>query len=347
MTLGALGLVAGLLLAVVFAVAGIAKLADRAGTRTAVGEFGVPQGLVGLFALVLPLAELTVAALLLPGPTRAVGGAGAVALLGLFSAAIVVSLARGRAPDCDCFGQLHSASASWRTLMRNGLLAGLAALALSAGIGGETPSAVTWIGDLSGVELLVSATAVAVLALAAGGVLAFLSLLRSYGSVLLRLETIERQLDPAVGEGEEQGLSVGSPAPELSLLGLDGAPVSLAGRADTETLVLFWNPDCGFCSSMRDDLLTWERHTPPDAPRLLVVSSGDDDSTRAEGFSSTVVLDPDFGAGAVFGARGTPMAVLLDRDGRVASPLAAGAEAVFALAGGRAPVEYAKEGVTP
>jgi thiol-disulfide isomerase/thioredoxin len=115
---------------------------------------------------------------------------------------------------------------------------------------------------------------------------------------------------------------------------LDATPFSFASTHE-ESLVLFWNPDCGFCSSMRDDLLAWERDQPVDAPRLVVVSSGEVASVRAEGFSSTVVLDPEFIAGTAFGAGGTPMAILLDSAGRVASPLAAGAEAVFALAGGR------------
>ena len=72
--LGALGLVGGLILSAVFATAGIAKLADLAGTRTAVREFGAPRAFVGPLALVLPLAELAVAFILLPGPTRVPGG---------------------------------------------------------------------------------------------------------------------------------------------------------------------------------------------------------------------------------------------------------------------------------
>ena len=71
--------------------------------------------------------------------------------------------------------------------------------------------------------------------------------------------------------------------------------------------------------------------------RLVVVSSGDEDSTRAEGFRSIVLLDDGDVAGAAFGAGGTPMAVLLDAEGRVASPLVAGAEAALELA--RGPVE--------
>jgi len=40
-------------------------------------------------------------------------------------------------------------------------------------------------------------------------------------------------------------------------------------------------------------------------------------------------------AGQAFGASGTPMAVLVDAEGRIASPVVAGAAAVLALAGGQ------------
>ncbi len=483
MTLGVLGLVAGLVLAGVFVAAGIAKLADLPGTRKAVEEFGAPKVLVGLLAYVLPLSELTAAGLLVAAPTRELGGVAALVLLALFSVAIAVGLVQGRAPDCHCFGQLHSAPASWKTLVRNGGLALLAVTALGAGVAGETPSAVGWIADLSGAGLLALVVSVAAAVLGTAGVLAFLSLLRSYGNVLVRIDGIEQRLAAAgieaepeyeappelglepgttapafvaadtdgsnvslddllapglpllllftsptcgpcqallpdvagwqaehasvltiaianggdrkaslaeaeehglervlsdqdlavyeayqaagtpsavlvaadgtiashvapgtdwieqllarsLGDGEgDEGLPVGSPAPDLQLAVLDGETISFAGLAGQETVVLFWSPDCGFCNSMRDDVLAWEEDTPAGAPRLLIVSSGDEASTRAEGFSSTVALDPEFAAGSAFEAGGTPMAVLLDRDGRIASPLAAGAEGVFALAG--------------
>ena len=483
MTLGALGLVAALVLAGVFVAAGIAKLADLPATRKAIEEFGAPKAVVGLLAFLLPLSELTTAGLLVASPTRALGGVAALVLLALFSVAIAIGLAQGRAPDCHCFGQLHSAPASWKTLVRNGALAVLAGTAVAAGIAGETPSAVGWIADLSGAGLVALVVSVAAVALAAAGTFAFLSLLRSYGSVLVRIDGIEHRLAAAgidaeqeyeappelglepgtmapafvaagtdgsdvslddllapglpllllftsptcgpcqallpdvaawqaehaslltiaianggdrkasLAEAEEhglervlsdhdlavyeayhaagtpsavlvspegtiashvapgtdwieqllarslaedesdEGLPVGSPAPDLQVPVLDGEPISFAALAGEETLVLFWSPDCGFCSSMRDDVLAWEEDPPRGAPRLLIVSSGDEASTRAEGFSSTVALDSDFSAGTAFGAGGTPMAVLLDREGQVASPLVAGAEGVFALAG--------------
>lgn len=481
-----LGLVAGLALAALFTVSGLAKIADQPGTRTAVRDFGSPEGIVGAIALALPVVELTVVALLVASPTRVVGGAGAIALLGIFSAAIGLSLARGRTPDCHCFGQLHSAPTSWKTLVRNAVLAGFAVVVLAGGKNGT--SAFGWLGNLSAAEVVAVSACLLTAVVAVGSSLAFVTLMRSHGRVLLRLDKVESALSeagievaeeallPELGldpgtpapafaaesttgssvslddllapglpvllafaspncgpckalmpklaqwqvehaesltlavaisgerdsvraEAEEnefqwalldadlalydayqatgtpsavlisadgtiasyvasganeieqlveralagdehyeqiEGLPIGAASPELDLRDLDGEPVSFADPDGRQTLVLFWNPDCGFCRSMLDDLLAWERNTPVGAPRLVVVSSGDGASSRADGFGSTVALDADFSAGTTFDAGGTPMAVLLDAEGRIASPLVAGAEAVLSLAGGRA-----------
>jgi hypothetical protein len=44
------------------------------------------------------------------------------------------------------------------------------------------------------------------------------------------------------------------------------------------------------------------------------------------------VLDPSFTAASLFGATGTPSAILLDAGGRIHAPLSVGAPAVMALA---------------
>ena len=121
-------LFARLLLAAVFVVAGVAKLADREGSRRAVADFGVPAALAAPLGILLPLAELAVAAALIPTATAFWGGVGALALLLLFVVGIGANLARGRKPDCHCFGQLHSAPAGSTTLARNGVLAAVAAI---------------------------------------------------------------------------------------------------------------------------------------------------------------------------------------------------------------------------
>ena len=58
-------LCARLLLALVFLVAGLAKLADLAGSRQALRDFGVPARLATPLGTLLPLAELVVAVALL------------------------------------------------------------------------------------------------------------------------------------------------------------------------------------------------------------------------------------------------------------------------------------------
>jgi hypothetical protein len=70
-------------------------------------------------------------------------------------------------------------------------------------------------------------------------------------------------------------------------------------------------------------------------PQLVIVSSGDETRTRSDGFRSTVLLDSQFTAGHALGATGTPMGLLLGADGRIASDVVAGADAVLGLAGGR------------
>jgi thiol-disulfide isomerase/thioredoxin len=128
-----------------------------------------------------------------------------------------------------------------------------------------------------------------------------------------------------------RGVPVGQPAPRLALAGLDGRPFPLATVRDRPTVLLFWNPGCGFCQAMRSDILAWEAAAPPRGPALVVVSSGSVEQSRNEGFRGAVLVDPGFTAGQTFGAAGTPSAVLVDKNGRVGSPVAEGRQAVLAL----------------
>src|SRR5947209_11577167 len=162
-------LIARLLLAGVFAVAGVAKLADLHGSRRAAVGFGVPHRLAPVLAVLVPLFELAVAIALLPDSTVTVGATGALVLLSLFTLAIVWSMIRGEAPDCHCFGRLHSASAGWSSLGRNLALGALASLVLVAGWNHAGLSAVGWIGDLSGAGIVAVTLGIVLVLLATAG----------------------------------------------------------------------------------------------------------------------------------------------------------------------------------
>src|SRR5579885_1227581 len=104
-------------LAVVFAWAGVAKLARHADTALAFASLGLPAPL----AWAVPAAELAVAGVLLVRPP--VGAAAALALLALFSLVLVRALARGEPVRCACFGARRAEVVSPGDVVRNGVLA--------------------------------------------------------------------------------------------------------------------------------------------------------------------------------------------------------------------------------
>src|SRR5437667_11920412 len=113
-------------LVLVFVAAAVAKITDRGGTRQALEDFRLPSLLIAPFTILLPLAELAVAALLILPTTVTLGAVGALGLLAAFIVLIGITLAQGRQPECHCFGQVNSAPIGWTTIARNLALSGLA-----------------------------------------------------------------------------------------------------------------------------------------------------------------------------------------------------------------------------
>jgi len=81
-------------------------------------------------------------------------------------------------------------------------------------------------------------------------------------------------------------------------------------------------------------LIRFEPPPPQDRPFVESIYFATQRDNRAMRLRSHVVLNGDLAS--AFGANGTPMAILLDADGRVASGIAAGAQAIFALIDGTA-----------
>jgi len=439
-------LAARLVLAAVFAAAGAAKLLDRKGSAKSLAEFGAPVGLAPAMGVALPLIELACAVALVVDSSAWWGAWGVAALLVVFIAAISVSLARGRRPDCHCFGQLSSSPVSGMTVARNVVLLALAGVVVAEGREnpGEWPSLAGW----SSFELAVLVVGVALAAaiVVLGWVL--LHMLKQNGRLLVRLEAVEKKVGVDPNAPVAPGLPVESAAPDFQVPGAEGGTVTLetlhergkpvvlvfteagcgacdalkpeiarwqnehaerltvaavsgggvsaayqvkatpsavlitAGKISTplaegpdairdlvarstlppavkkgeavpalelpdlnggtldlgalrgrRTLLLFWSPSCGYCQQMLEDVKKLERERAPDAPELLIISSGTPEANREQGFRSPVLLDRIFGAGSVLGAGGTPSAVIIDEQGVVASEVGVGAPAVLALAG--------------
>jgi peroxiredoxin/uncharacterized membrane protein YphA (DoxX/SURF4 family) len=311
-----------LLLAGVFATAAVTKLADRGGGRGALDEFGVPAPVAPALAILLPVAELAIAAALIPNASARWAAAFAAGLLGLFAAAIGFSLARGRQPDCHCFGQLHSRPAGPVALFRN---LGLIAL---AGLVVWEPS-----GDLGGLQI-------AVIVLGAGLLLQTwfgYQLLRQNGRVLARLERVEAA--GAVGTSPQgPRVTLGAPASHFSLPTVAGGEISLESllARGRPVLLAFVDIGCHSCRVLLPQLAEWQRRR-SDALTVVVVSHGGAEENAAwagEHDLDLVVLQPGNALSALYGVNATPSAILVGADGRIASAAAEGAEAIARLTGG-------------
>jgi methylamine dehydrogenase accessory protein MauD len=313
-----------LLFASIFVVAGAAKLFDLAGSRRAVTDFGVPASLAGPVGVLLPLAELAVALALIPASTAWWGAVGALMLLLLFVVGIGVNLARGRKPECHCFGQLHSEPAGWGTLVRNGILAAVAGFVVWQGYDSAGPSAVGWLAGLSTAQVAGLVGGLMVI----GAVIAqwwfLLNLFRQNGRLLARVEGLEERLP----ELPPSGLPVGETAPEFKLSGLQGETLTLGSMRAPEkpVVLLFTDPNCGPCLELFPDVGRWqEDHS--DKLTVAVVSRGGSDenaSIASEHGLTNVLMQEDWEVSDAYGVEATPGAVLVRPDGTIGSPVLEG-----------------------
>lgn len=124
-----LGYTSALVLAVLFAWAGGAKLAARAPTAASFRGLGLPAAEELAFAV--PLAEIAVAAglVIVPRPAAWI----AIGLLAAFTVVLVRAVGRGLDVGCACFGAARREPVSVVDVIRNALLIVLAAVATRAG----------------------------------------------------------------------------------------------------------------------------------------------------------------------------------------------------------------------
>jgi peroxiredoxin/uncharacterized membrane protein YphA (DoxX/SURF4 family) len=348
-------LVARLLLASVFAVAGASKLADRKGSRQALLDFGVPAPLASPLGTLLPLAELAVASALVPADTARWGAVGALALLLLFAAGISANLARGKKPGCRCFGQLHSAPAGWSTLARNGVLAVVAGFVVWQGWEGDAgPSAVGWLWALAGAQLVALLGGLALVGLLGGQWWFMAHLLRQNGRLLVRLEALEANLVAGGAAAPSQngtqpalGLRVGSTAPTFKLQGLHGETLTLESlRASGKpVMLLFTDPNCGPCTALLPEIRRWQKEHAEELT-ISLISRGSAEQNRAKSTEHglrEVLLQKEWEVAHAYEAHGTPSAVLVGPDGKIGSPVAQGSDDIKALvseaAQGRVPTQ--------
>ena len=317
---------AQLVLGMVFAVAGVAKLADRAGARAAIEAFGIPPRPAGAAAILLPLVELAIGGALLAAATSRWAAVAALALLAVFSLAIVRVLRAGSAPDCNCFGGLTQTEVGRGSLVRNILLGALAAL---VAVGDGPVGAFAWVtvpaaGDRVAIAALIAC-------LAALGLFCW-RLLQQNGRLLLQLDAA-RPGSGAPSKGSTLApLEIGAPAPDFAAHDLGGEPISLDSllAPGLPVALFFTDPGCGACESALGAVSRAQRERAGELT-LAVISSGSiariEQKTTEFGLDRVVPQDDDrlFDAYRVFGVPGI---VEIDARGRLAKRAELGVDAV-------------------
>jgi peroxiredoxin len=162
-------------------------------------------------------------------------------------------------------------------------------------------------------------------------------LVRQNGRLLLRLETIEKLLAPraAAKPREAGGLPIGMAAPDFELPDLTGVRHKLSDFRERNLLLIFFNPQCGYCTKMAPDLAALPEGG-GDLPVPVVVSTGDAHENRKlveqYGIRCLVLRQEEMEIASKFHAQGTPMGYRIDKAGRIASELTVGAEPLLQLA---------------
>ena len=338
-------LIARLFLASIFGIAGIAKAADLEGSRRTLIEFGVPKELATPLGWSLPFVEILVALALLPVTSAWWGAIAALALLLIFAIGIGVNLSRGQAPDCNCFGQLHSKPVSWSIFARNLLMAAVAALIISQGKQSPGLSAFSWLADLKTGEIASLALSLVAAGLMAVTVVYLRRLLKQQATVLERIEAMKKVIDedyaePAPVERADaaapvEGLPVGAPAPSFALASITGEQVKLDDLLayGKPVLLLFVSPNCFPCKSLFPVVRAWDRDY-SEQLTIALLSKGtvkENQNRVAQYGAKHLLLQGDHAVSEDYQSKWTPAAVLINSEGRIATPVTYGDEAIRAL----------------
>ena len=293
-----------LLLAVLLAVSGLAKLRRRNDVISAFRELGMPAWLTDSPApRMLPWVELVLAGALVAAPAPPSLGVAALTLL-LFAAYLVVILRALRFDHpvtCGCFGRLGTGEVSRRTAARNVILLGLSGLTMWSATDEE--AIIIRLLEASGtIWTWLALTAVAI-------VLVWLTVTPAKGASAPRTPT------PRDHGTEEY---VPTPIPYASLVDASGATLPLRDLIrDGAHLLVFVSTTCGSCVEAIAKIPEWDRRLGPvrvSAATWRPVADVLQERPELEGY---LLQDPSATTARIFGI-GTPGAVLLGGDGMLA-----------------------------
>src|SRR5437899_2916703 len=179
--------------------------------------------------------------------------------------------------------------------------------------------------------------------------LVLFQVLKQQGRILRRLDELELK---AAGASAPAELEIGTLVQDFQAPDLSGKNVSLSDFRDRRVLLIYWNPQCGFCDMLAAELAPLQTALKKNNTEVVLVTYGDVESQRKlaveHGLDSTILLiesspAKEFIVNELFRHRGTPSAYLLDEQKRVIQALAVGMDDILRVArspgGHRPPIQ--------
>lgn len=323
-----------IILSAVFITAGIGKLLDLEGSEKAVKDFGVPENLAKPFSILLPIAEILLGFLFLFTSVSWFGAVGSFLLLAVFTGGMLWQMKQGNAPDCHCFGAIHSEPVSAKSLIRNIVFAILALFLV-----------ISWknqglsFADLSNemaIQLILGLAVVGFL----GAIVFYLKKISEQQTQIVRrielLEIISHEGGETKREDVQfptEGLPIGAPIPDFAGENLKGRTTEFEHLLMLAKPILFFfvGPNCASCTALLPEIEAWEKEL-KEKVNFVFVSNGSAKENAAKfGENREIIIQQAQEIGKLFGALWTPTAVLVNADGTIASRLATGDAAIREL----------------
>jgi len=337
-------LVIRLVLAGVFLTAGIGKLLDREGSEKALQGFEVPGWSVKPVAAVLPVFEILIAFGLLFTVTSWYSALAGLGMLAVFTAAMLYQISKGNAPDCHCFGQIHSEPVSTKSVVRNVVFAVPAVVLLISGRTAQGTEIYSGDAGRDGVYMFQLIAAVTVLAFLLAIVFLLKRISDLQSQIIRRIEILEilsSEGKEVTREGmtdPQAGLPLGSPLPHFTVTASDGLDVDSSNLTTPgkPALLVFVSPSCHPCEALAPELDRWAEEY-GDQLDFILLSGGTIEENLAkfgDRHSERLYVQQDRDVLDQLGAIWTPAAILLDRSGAIASRNAIGDTAIRELVEG-------------
>lgn len=329
-------LVLRLALTVVFGVAAFGKLIDREGSERALSDFGVPKAFVPAFAYLLPTAELAIAVSLLFIEVSWFAAIGAALLFAIFTGGMIYQYAKGNAPDCHCFGQIHSEPVGVPSILRNVAFLAIAAVLIFAGRSNQGLDLVA--KDQNVMQLIIG---IAVIGLLVAVVYFLKKISEQQVQIMRRIELMELVSQEGGEVAREdvthphEGLPIGGHFPDFELSDVNAQTITLSTIKDqkTPTLFFFVSPTCNPCKALLPEIDQWRKELMGKVNFVFVSNGKAQENIDKFGNDPRrpILLQKQRELAEAVNAQWTPTVILMDTNGRVASHPTAGDNAIRSL----------------